>query len=142
MRNRTITLFSSAILAATATPALATNVVSLSSGGMVSTSGSTIISIGQPMIGLTAAPGGQPSALLGFIPCALGDSCPADLDNGSGNGTPDGAVTIDDLLYFLIQFEAGSAGADLDNGSGTGTPDGAVTIDDLLFFLIHFEDGC
>ena len=33
--------------------------------------------------------------------------CPADLDDGSGTGTPDGGVTIDDLLYYLQRFEAG-----------------------------------
>jgi hypothetical protein len=58
------------------------------------------------------------------------------LDNG------DGAVTIDDLLYFLAQFEAGGVNADIDNGTGTGTTDGAVTIDDLLYFLVRFEAGC
>ena len=69
-------------------------------------------------------------------------SCAADLDNGSGNGTPDGGVDINDLLYFLAEFEAGSTNADLDNGSGNGTPDGGVDINDLLFFLSHFEAGC
>lgn len=70
-------------------------------------------------------------------------ACPADLDDGSGTGTGDGAITIDDLLYFLIAFENGTEGADLDNdGQDPGQPDGAVTIDDLLFFLVHFEAGC
>ncbi len=68
--------------------------------------------------------------------------CVADLDNGSGIGTPDGGVTIDDLLYYLSLFEAGIVAADVDDGSGTGTPDGGVTIDDLLFFLVRFEAGC
>jgi hypothetical protein len=68
--------------------------------------------------------------------------CAADLDDGSGTGTPDSAVDINDMLYFLIAFEAGDIGVDLDNGTGTGTGDGAVTIDDLLFFLTHFEAGC
>ncbi len=68
--------------------------------------------------------------------------CPADLDDGSNTGTKDGAITIDDLLYFLAQYEAGSLPADLDDGSGTGAHDGAVTIDDLLFFLLHYEGGC
>ncbi len=72
--------------------------------------------------------------------------CPVDLDNGSGLGsaesTKDGAVTIDDLLYFLAAFTASDSHADLDDGSGAGTPDGAVTIEDLLFFLDHFEAGC
>lgn len=34
-------------------------------------------------------------------------TCPADLDNGSGSGVPDGGVTIDDLLYFLLRYEGG-----------------------------------
>lgn len=68
--------------------------------------------------------------------------CPSDLDDGSMLGHPDGAVTIDDLLYFLVGFEAGDVRVDLDDGSGTGARDGAVTVDDLLFFLVHFEGGC
>jgi YVTN family beta-propeller protein len=68
--------------------------------------------------------------------------CIADVDDGSGTGTPDGGVTIDDLLYYLTIFEAGVIDADVDDGSGTGTPDGGVTIDDLLYFLTRFEGGC
>ncbi len=68
--------------------------------------------------------------------------CPADLDDGNGSGLPDGAVTIDDLLFFLGAYEQGSLGADLDDGSGTATPDQAVTIDDLVYMLIRFENGC
>jgi hypothetical protein len=79
----------------------------------------------------------------GFWPSgAIASACRADLDDGSGTGTPDNAVTIDDLIYFLIAFENGDNRADLDNGSGTGTLDGAVTIDDLLFLVVHFENGC
>lgn len=69
-------------------------------------------------------------------------ACPADVDDGTGTGTPDGGIDINDLLYFLAQFEGGSSGADLDNGTGTGTPDGGVDISDLLFFLGRFEAGC
>ncbi len=68
--------------------------------------------------------------------------CIADVDDGSGSGTPDGGVTIDDLLYYLGIFEAGAMAADVDNGTSTGTPDGGVTIDDLLYYLIRFEGGC
>jgi hypothetical protein len=71
--------------------------------------------------------------------------CSADLDNdGSlGNGgVRDRAVTIDDLLFLLTAFEAGSIAADLDNGTNTGVRDNAVTIEDLLYFLVHFEEGC
>ena len=34
-------------------------------------------------------------------------TCPADLDDGSGSGIPDGGITIDDLLYFLGHYEGG-----------------------------------
>ena len=71
--------------------------------------------------------------------------CPADLDSDGdfANGlTRDGAVTIGDLLSFLVGFEAGNVLIDLDNGTYTGTPDNAVDINDLLFFLARFEAGC
>ncbi len=34
-------------------------------------------------------------------------ACTTDFDDGSNTGTPDGGVTIEDLLYFLVRFEAG-----------------------------------
>lgn len=68
--------------------------------------------------------------------------CPADLDDGSGTGTPDGGVTIEDLLYYLAIYEAGVPAADVDDGSGTGTRDGGVTIEDLLYFLTRYQAGC
>ena len=51
-------------------------------------------------------------------------------------------MDINDLLYFLAQYEAGAVAVDLDDGSGTWTPDGGVDINDLLFFLAHYEGGC
>ncbi|QQS08353.1 MAG: hypothetical protein IPK69_10160 [Phycisphaerales bacterium] len=71
-----------------------------------------------------------------------GGGCVADVDDGSGTGVADGAVTIDDLLYYLGLFQAGNAGADVDDGSETGVTDGAVTIDDLLYFVERFQAGC
>lgn len=68
--------------------------------------------------------------------------CMADLDDGSGTGAPDGGVTIDDLLFYLLAFESGSGDADVDDGTFTGMPDGGVTIDDLLYFLARFDAGC
>jgi len=93
--------------------------------------------------------GGAYNAVLNGETWELNAHCPADLDNDGdfGNGlTPDGAVTIEDLLAFLVGFEAGDVLVDLDNGTGSssvgGTPDGAVDINDLLFFLVRFEAGC
>lgn len=68
--------------------------------------------------------------------------CAADVDDGSGTGTKDGGVTLDDLLYYLTLYATGSPDADLDNGTGTWRYDRAVTIDDLLFYLGHYVDGC
>lgn len=72
----------------------------------------------------------------------LTPACHADIDNGSGTGTRDDGVDVNDLLYFLAGFEAGSVGVDLDDGSGWGVSDGGVDVNDLLFFLGHFEGGC
>ena len=68
--------------------------------------------------------------------------CPADIDDGTGTGTPDDGVDINDLLFFLESFEAGSLDADLDDGNNSGTPDGGIDVSDLLYFLAHFEAGC
>ncbi|MGD9790027.1 MAG: GC-type dockerin domain-anchored protein [Phycisphaerales bacterium] len=71
-----------------------------------------------------------------------GPVCVADVDDGTGTGTPDGGVTIDDLLYYLSIFNQGLISADVDDGTGTGTQDGGVTIDDLLYYLARFNAGC
>jgi hypothetical protein len=85
--------------------------------------------------------GGNPARRIAAWTCVEAP-CPADLDDGTGTGTPDGGVDINDLLFFLGAFESGSTDADLDNGTGTGTPDGGVDVSDLLYFLVRFEGGC
>lgn len=65
---------------------------------------------------------------------------PADLDNGSNEGVPDGAVDLHDLLYFIERFGAGDLAADVDDGTGKGTPDGEVSTDDLLYYLAAYEE--
>lgn len=67
--------------------------------------------------------------------------CAADL-TGPQNGVPDGGVDINDLIYFLTQFEAGADAADLSSSDFEGVSDAGVDISDLLFFLSHFESGC
>ncbi len=77
------------------------------------------------------------------IACQPGaQGCVADCDDGSATGTPDGGVTIDDLVYYLDLIATGDPAADVDDGSSTGTPDGGVTIDDLLYYLVRFNAGC
>ncbi len=68
--------------------------------------------------------------------------CVADQDDGTGTGTRDGGVTIDDLLYYVQLFGQGGIRADIDDGTATGRPDGGVTIDDLLYYLDRFNIGC
>jgi choice-of-anchor C domain-containing protein len=68
--------------------------------------------------------------------------CAADFDDGSGTGTPDGGVGIEDLLYYLLLYDLGAAAADVDDGSDTGTRDGGVGIEDLLYLLIRYDLGC
>lgn len=101
----------------------------------ISSDGRVIAGTGQP----TGSPGNVfvwRMELTDSLPCA------ADLDNGTGLGIADFGVDINDLLYFLVRFEAGNCRADLDDGSGKATPDGGVDINDLLFFLVRFEAGC
>lgn len=76
------------------------------------------------------------------VPASVDVTCPADVDNGSLQGVPDGAVEINDLIGFLFLFERGSSAVDIDNGQGNGVPDGGVDINDMLYFLIRFELGC
>lgn len=106
----------------------------------------------QTMIsGLTEGATYQTAAVfrgpLNPAPAALGSftvdcACIADLDDGSGRGHPDGGVGIEDLVYYLAAYEAGTARADVDDGTGTGTPDGGVGIEDLLYFMRRYAAGC
>jgi hypothetical protein len=71
-----------------------------------------------------------------------GCGCVADMDNGDGAGQCDGGVGIEDLLYYLDVYDAGTSRADVDDGTGTGTHDGGVGIEDLLYYLERYDAGC
>lgn len=60
---------------------------------------------GTRVVGVGVNPTGQTEAFLAVLP--LPQTCPGDIDDGSGTGKPDGGVDINDLLYFLDHFEAG-----------------------------------
>jgi hypothetical protein len=90
----------------------------------------------------TWQPGGDGAFPAHIIEGTPAPPCVADVDDGSGTGTPDGGVTIDDLLYYLVIYGEGRPAADVDDGTGRGTPDGGVTIDDLLYFLTRYAAGC
>lgn len=114
---------------------------SVDSGGAMSRSNLLVVrgAIGQFDAGPVLA--GSSSALRGGF-WVIPGSCPADLDDGTGTGLPDGGVDVNDLIYFLHEFEEGSYAADRDDGSGAGVPDGGTDISDLLYFLQHLEQGC
>jgi probable HAF family extracellular repeat protein len=97
----------------------------------------TAISPGGLIAGVVNTPLGVAGVLL-----RPDTRCIADVDDGTGTGTRDGGVTIDDLLYYITIFADGVPAADIDNGTSTGTPDGGVTIDDLLYYLLRFDAGC
>lgn len=67
--------------------------------------------------------------------------CISDYDDGTGTGRPDGGVTLDDLVYYLVLFNSGNINADI-SGAPNGGPDGGVTLEDLITFLVHFDAGC
>jgi hypothetical protein len=75
-------------------------------------------------------------------PLILSANCAADMDNGSAAGTRDGAVGIEDLVYYLGLYGDGDVRADVDDGSNTGTRDNAVTGDDLVYFAARYLLGC
>ncbi len=119
--------------------------------GVTDVNGNTVVEILGVSDGYDASPSGRyvivkvryAASADGVVLIDFGaTTCVADVDDGSGTGTPDGGVTIDDLLYYLAIFNAGSVDADVDNGTGTGTTDGGVTIDDLLYYLARFNAGC
>lgn len=96
---------------------------------------------GLVFVGSAASLGGLRYGYIATVPVA----CTSDMDNDGSfaNGAVlDGAVTVDDLLYFLAAYEGGSAFIDLDNGTLTGTQDGTIDVSDLIFFLVRFEEGC
>jgi hypothetical protein len=65
----------------------------------------TSIEFGNYDCVVTGCSGGTTTTASAFL--AVNQPCPADLDNGTSSGTPDGGVDINDLLYFLERFEQG-----------------------------------
>jgi hypothetical protein len=72
----------------------------------------------------------------------LCNPCIADTDDGTGTGTRDGGVGVEDLLYYITLFESGALAADVDDGTSTGTRDGGIGIEDLIYFLVRYDAGC
>jgi hypothetical protein len=68
--------------------------------------------------------------------------CPADLDDGSGLGTCDGGVSMDDLFYYLELFGAGDPRADVGTREGELGRDGELTAEDVAVYLRRFAGGC
>jgi len=88
----------------------------------------------------SAATGVHASSLIyiGTTPCP---PCPADVDNGSGQGIRDGGVTIDDLLFFLQLFDAGDPRSQVEHYCTSPDP-GPPSLENLLYYLIRYAEGC
>lgn len=69
----------------------------------------TNLGLGTHQITLTVTDNGNVSASDAVVVTVNAGlpACRADMDNGTGNGVPDGGVTIDDLLYYLQRFSDG-----------------------------------
>jgi hypothetical protein len=74
--------------------------------------------------------------------CIRSQTCVADVDDGFQEGVPDGGVGIEDLLFYLVMYDAGVTCADVDDGTSTGARDGGVGIEDLLYYLGRYDAGC
>jgi photosystem II stability/assembly factor-like uncharacterized protein len=61
--------------------------------------------------------------------------CLADIDDGSGTGTPDGIVDNRDFIAFFKWLANGQGNIDMDG-------DGEITDADIALFLAHFQSGC
>jgi probable HAF family extracellular repeat protein len=67
----------------------------------------------------------------------------ADVASIGGALTPDGRVTVDDLIAYLGAFFGGNISvADIATVGGGTNPDGQITADDLISFLQAFFIGC
>ncbi len=67
----------------------------------------------------------------------------ADVAGLGGSTTPDGQLTVDDVIVFLDAFFVGNLGvADIASLGGGDSPDGQLTADDVIGFLGAFFAGC
>ena len=69
---------------------------------------------------------------------------PADVTtDGTGNGVPDGSVTLSDFSFYLTLWSSSNSRADLTtDGTSNGLPDGAVTLSDFSYYLGIWSAGC
>ncbi|MCC6320591.1 MAG: hypothetical protein IT438_04045 [Phycisphaerales bacterium] len=100
----------------------------LSSGGSIASSGPVTmhLSIGQPVIGLTASP--PITARLGFWHAAGNGGCAADFNNS-------GAVSVQDIFDFLAAYFSNDPRADFNNS-------GAISVQDIFDYLAAYFTGC
>lgn len=110
----------------------------------IATSVNQVVGIGLANVGTAQAPVAQPGGQSVFV-MTKGCSCLSIANVAGFGGTPgcDGAITVDDLVYFLSQFFARNQNvADVVGFGGDAGPDGQITVDDLVAFLAAFFGGC
>ncbi|MGH7131698.1 MAG: GC-type dockerin domain-anchored protein [Phycisphaerales bacterium] len=66
----------------------------------------------------------------------------ADIASIGGAGTPDGHLTVDDVVEFLSEFFAAQPPADVAIVGGARGRDGQYTADDVILFLSRFFLDC
>lgn len=101
----------------------------VASGGSTASGETVTFAFGTPFAGLSASGMLSVGWLHHHGVAAVGDSCPADLDN-------DGMVATSDLLLLLADFGCVS------NCSSDISGDGIVSSSDLLVLLAAYGDFC
>lgn len=77
------------------------------------------------------------NVVMAVVPKVLG----ADLAHIGGAPGPDGRLTLDDILFFVDEYNNDSSFADVAAVGGEPFPDGLRTLDDILFFIDAYNAG-
>lgn len=116
----------------------------IGSGGGTSVGGSISVTgtVGEAVTD-RSDDGGPLSVCSGYW-CIQTPACgPADVASLGVVPGPDGALTVDDLVYFISCFFANNIGVvDIATVGGGLAPDGSVTVDDLVAYLQFFFSPC
>ncbi|MGH7131034.1 MAG: GC-type dockerin domain-anchored protein [Phycisphaerales bacterium] len=120
---------------------LTTHGVSL--GGLTLSTGWDVAADGRTVAGLGRDEEGNNIGWVAVLPAALVPCNSADVAGLGSSPGWDGALTVDDIVFYLSRFFGGDlAVADIASLGGEPVSDGQITVDDLVRFLSQFFSGC
>lgn len=68
--------------------------------------------------------------------------CLADIAGANQSSTPDGVLTVDDLIVFIAAYFANNPIADVAGVGQSTLPDGQFTADDVITYIGRYFAGC